>query len=144
MNPRDFIALAGTLAASSAPHAAARYRTAVSRAYYGAFHAAVEVLEASGATVRANHLGHREAINQLRSSKLGEPMRAAGLLDDLHKARIIADYRLANRTYESSPHVLLAVEDAHDAVAARDACLNEPIRSQLIAHFTDGAAGSGP
>lgn len=138
MNGSEFISLAGTLAASATPNAEARYRTAVSRAYYGAYHVAIEVLEELGALVRANHLGHRDTINKLRSTDVEEAMRAARIIEDLHTARIVADYRLKNRRFEKAAHALIAVEDAHDAVDALQACLAEPVKSELIARFKNG------
>jgi uncharacterized protein (UPF0332 family) len=47
MNPDDFISLAGKLAANANADEAT-YRTAVSRAYYGAFHLAATFLAELG------------------------------------------------------------------------------------------------
>lgn len=144
MNGDDFISLAGMLASGTAAYPEARHRTAISRAYYGAFHLAVDALAALGCTIRENHQGHREAITKLRTSGVAEAIRAARLIEELQSMRIRADYRLDYHDAEDKQAALIIVESAHDAVAALEACLNEPIRSQLIAHFTDGAAGSGP
>lgn len=134
MNGKEFIDLAGRLVASgSTSDSAARCRSAISRSYYGAFHCAAAVLEELGKPPLKNAQGHRETINTLLRSKIAAACEAGGFIDDLHTSRIRADYRLEDTRSENIQNAKLSVEDASNALSALNKCLEEPVRSKLIA-----------
>src|SRR5205823_6398205 len=89
----DFIALAGRLAA--APNAdEATYRTAVSRAYYGAFHVARSFIVELGFVPIGNANVHAFVRQYLHGSNNRNASLAAAELGDLQRARNQADYQL--------------------------------------------------
>jgi len=69
MTGEEFIALASRLLLTDIGDAEARHRSAVSRAYYGAFHLAVKFFdEAFGVRILQNHAGHEQASRALLNS----------------------------------------------------------------------------
>ncbi len=91
MDPRDFLILARQLVLASTE---AAWRSAVSRAYYAAFHVARHLLEDLGFTVP--HADRAHAYLWLRLSNCGDPqVEKAGMrLNDLRRERNGADYDL--------------------------------------------------
>lgn len=89
MNWRDFLALASRLAAGPTE---ADWRSAVSRAYYAAFHVARELLAGLNFTVPRADRAHQYLV--FRLSNAGEPtVESAGRdLDTLRRLRNRADY----------------------------------------------------
>ena len=130
MNGDDFIQFAGKLATSADP---ASLRSAVSRAYYGAFHLAGEFLVDIGRPVPRNANAHVLVARMLQSSGQPDAVRAGSLLGDLHSDRIKADYRLDDRRVETAAFARLKVEIAHAVRSALDQCRLEPARSQIQA-----------
>ena len=133
---KSFLPLAGHLVANTAlGDPEARFRTAVSRAYYGAYHVAVEVL-GLGLRVPKNFAGHEIVCRELRQTNHPSAGLAADLIGDLRTERNKADYDLAEAKFKTQSNAKLSVETAHEAVAALEACLLEPLRSTLVAHFS--------
>jgi uncharacterized protein (UPF0332 family) len=89
MNGRDFLPSARRLAGSSAE---ADLRSAASRAYYAAFHAARDLLTALRFRTPRADRAHNYLYVRLGNS--GEPQvhRAANLLHELRNQRNVADY----------------------------------------------------
>lgn len=111
MEPREFIDFSGQIAAR-ANTGAAGARSAVSRAYYGAFHAAAQFLEEIGCGVPANGHSHN-LIPQCLQNALNDDLKTAGsLLSDLRTERNRVDYRLSQPRCESFPYARIAVETA--------------------------------
>jgi hypothetical protein len=132
MNPEEFVTLAGWLAAnSSVVNAEARYRSAVSRAYYGVFLFAVDVLAQLGAIVPGNHRGHDLAVKTLLKTGHTRAMSAAHSMGDLRSHRNGADYDMENANYRHQRTAMLAVQDALNAMTDLRACLDEPSRTEL-------------
>jgi uncharacterized protein (UPF0332 family) len=95
MNPSEFISLAGHLVANPAfRNEEARYRSAISRAYYGALHLASAFLEECGKRLPKNHTAHEEAYRLLYSTNVETAKLAAHNLNDLRGERNKADYRM--------------------------------------------------
>src|SRR5688572_33207692 len=95
MTPDDLIQLAGNLAVN--PHfgaGEARFRSAVSRAYYGAYHLAANLLQDFQISVRRNHTGHNQVYRCLFECGHFRARIAAQLLDELRAERNAADYDL--------------------------------------------------
>jgi len=89
MNGVEFIRFAGLLVARF-PSDEAALRTAVSRAYYGAYHLAIELLS----HVCSERLDHGSVRRLLMESDAAAARQAGRQLGDLQSDRIKADYRL--------------------------------------------------
>lgn len=123
MTPKEFIEISAKLVAHTgfASHEA-RHRTAVSRAYYGAFHAVSEFLQDCELTVRRNAYGHQDAIDYLRKSGDVRARLISGMVDDLRQKRILADYRLEAATFESVTLAKDCVEIASEVLTLLAEC----------------------
>jgi uncharacterized protein (UPF0332 family) len=130
MTPHEFIAFAGKLAAMSSGGEAA-VRTAVSRAYYGAFHAARELLADLNVSIAANLRSHGLVRQCLIGSSHAEAMSAGGALHDLHTDRIRADYELSDTRFQSFLFARSRVEKAELILTLLDRCRHEPARSEV-------------
>ncbi len=110
MKGEEFIALAGrlALAAKAGP---ADYRSAVSRAYYGAYHVAVEFLKASGSNPPRSH---GEVQRMLARLGRANTTTAAHFLSDLQSRRVRADYLLDFAATETAAYASHSVEMARD------------------------------
>ena len=131
MSGDDFIALAGILAAT-ARQEESRYRTAVSRAYYGAFHVAASFVAEFNVRVPRNHVAHNEVYRLLSSVPHPEPRRAAQFLNQLRGERNAADYDLSATRFREQANATLSVEIAHRVRTMLHACRQEPIRSVIV------------
>jgi len=121
----DLVHLAGCLAANSALGAndEARFRSAASRAYYGAFHVVCGFLaKRPGLKILQNHHGHRQAYLHLLTIAKPEAVEAARLLDDLRADRNNADYDLSSTKFRSFRNARQCVEMAHAIQSALNAC----------------------
>jgi uncharacterized protein (UPF0332 family) len=121
MNAQDFIALAGKLAATRVADEAS-YRTAVSRAYYGAFHAARSLLVELGFEPVGNVNVHGFVRHYLNGSGHPDACLVASALRRLQSARYRADYSLDDRHVGSQRMAIVSVERAHEVVSALDRC----------------------
>jgi uncharacterized protein (UPF0332 family) len=119
MNGEDFIAFAGRIAAG-AKGGAADFRSAVSRAYYGAYHLAVDFLISTGANPPADH---GEIQRMLYRTGNANARMASRFLGDLQSHRVKADYHLHQKSVETAAFAMQCVEQARDIqselVAAR-------------------------
>jgi uncharacterized protein (UPF0332 family) len=132
MTARDFLDLAGDLLAITKESA---WRSAVSRAYYAAFHTARELLARMGFQVpRADHA---HAYLWLRLSNCGDPTTesAGQLLRDLRRERNRADYELAQRWVWATARLL--VQRCEDVIQTLEAAALEPIRSAIQTAMRD-------
>ena len=132
MTGDNFIILAGKLATSADD---ASLCSAVSRAYYGAFHLALRFLDDIGWPVPKNAKAHVYAARQLQRSGQTDAYRAGSLLGDLHTDRIKADYRLDNPRIGTPAFARLCVERATEIQAALLRCRIEPARSEIQARL---------
>jgi len=128
MTGDDFIHLAGKLATSGEE---ASLRTAVSRAYYGAFHLALQFLADIGRPVPRNTNAHVQVARKLQTAGQPDAYRAGSLLGDLHTERIKADYRLDDMRVGTAAFARTCVETAHEIRSALMACRAEPTRSEI-------------
>jgi uncharacterized protein (UPF0332 family) len=111
MNASEFLDCAAFLLKAGT---AAANRSAVSRAYYGAFHVAKTILEKSGFRFLHNDRSHGEVNRYLSWSDDQNIKDAASLLSDLRGARNRADYDLANPQGEAARHATHWVELANE------------------------------
>ena len=84
MNPEEFISFAARVVG----YGPAGARSAVSRAYYGAFHAAVFILDELGCAPPRNATSHKLISEFLGCSSHVSARSAATLLSDLHSRRL--------------------------------------------------------
>ena len=126
MDFRDFLRLAASLANGPGE---AEWRSAVSRAYYAAFHVARRLLQSMNFRVPQADRAH--AYLWLRLANAGHPdVQIAGTrLNDLRGERNRADYddRRPMRQATAAKHVQTAAE----VVRTLDAAAVEPLRSRV-------------
>jgi hypothetical protein len=132
INGSDFIRLAGKLCVLSNSDEAA-YRTAVSRAYYGAFHLADEFLENLGFPVPRNENAHGFLRLQLMGCGHALAAAAGSILRELHRMRVRADYDLTDDRFRAAELARVNVENAHKMRTLLDQCTDEPTRSEVEA-----------
>lgn len=135
MNPADFQTHAEELVRDGRP---ANCRSAVSRGYYAAHHATVEILFQVGVRAPKDARCHVAAFNALISaSGVDQEFSDAGSdLVDLHGKRNTADYRWANLTLEDPDEALAWVQVARCILEALDRCVADQDRvDELWAHF---------
>ena len=131
MNPRDFLTQAQRLVSLAGKE---DWRSAVSRAYYSAFHVAREFMEDLGFTVPQADRAH--GYLWLRLQNCGEPslVQLGRDLQELRRQRNFADYDL-NRPYRHSD---AQREDLRAAglILILDAVV-EPTRTQVMNAMKD-------
>jgi uncharacterized protein (UPF0332 family) len=110
MTGDDFIAVAGKLAATFTD--AASCRTAISRAYYGAFHMSKTFLADLGIKPPRNANVHVFVQHRLSNSGHEQAAMIGSLVADLHDERIHADYDLDWRRAETVLAARASVERA--------------------------------
>lgn len=134
MDPHDFIAFSGKLAAMPS-YGQAGARTATSRAYYGAFHLAVSVLEGVGCLRPGSKPNHVLVPRFLGASSSEDAAMASRLLDSLYEDRRRADYDLGDAVAETQRFAQLNVEMARKIEASlqalKGACSDPTIRQEL-------------
>lgn len=119
MTGLDFINLAIKLSNSRVE---AELRTAVSRAYYGAFHVAKELLEQCGIGLPRGVSPHDKVCFCLSNSADEDARRAGDKLNNLRRIRNDADYELAADQFASQRNVQRQVRNATEIVTAIDSC----------------------
>jgi hypothetical protein len=126
MNERDFLTLAQRLAVGATE---AEWRSAVSRAYYAAFHVARHLLEDLGFTVPQADRAH--AYLWLRLYNCGDAqVQAAGAdLNALRRDRNWADYNLPRPLVQAFAQARLP--DTERIIQILDAAALEPTRTQI-------------
>lgn len=107
----DYIALATRLS-DRKDAGEASYRSAVSRAYYGAFHLAGAFLSQLGFSIPRGSGAHGWIPQALIGSGQHDAAEAGRLLQDLHAERIVADYRWERRATGSQSDAKTSVQTA--------------------------------
>ncbi len=126
MNWRDFLLLANQLAAATTE---ADWRTAVSRAYYAAFHVARRLAADLKFTVPRADRAHQYLVFRLSNSSESAVEQAGRDLDTLR--------RLRNRAYYdetpavTQPQAAAAVQLAEGIIQVLDAARQEPARTRI-------------
>jgi hypothetical protein len=131
MDAREFLKLAEVLVVT--PKAgAAHFRTAIGRAYYGAFNFGSAVMTELGFPPAENAQAHIQTVRLLQQS--GDPMleAAGGLLGDLHTLRLKADYNLRRTDVERMKVAQAAVETATSILDDFDAFMAHPVRKSAV------------
>ena len=93
MDGEDFISVASELAAGGTE---AHWRSAISRAYYGAFHVARTALANQGVFIPKDATAHVDVQNRLIQHKNIDVSNAGSMLSNLRTTRNKSDYRLVS------------------------------------------------
>ena len=109
MTGADLIHLAGDLVTEAAGREA-YVRCATSRAYYGAFHLARDLILDIDSTV--SPLNHGTLPQCLARSNQPEALKAAQMLSDLQSNRVLADYALDKNKAASPKFAMMNVQMA--------------------------------
>jgi uncharacterized protein (UPF0332 family) len=127
MNGREFLVVAQVLLGDSRE---AAHRSAISRAYYAAFHVARHLMEDLGFTISRADRAH--AYLWLRLSNSGEPhVELAGReLNDLRGDRNHADYDVVRRV--SHADAAGRVRIAERIMQILDSAAAEPTRTSIV------------
>jgi uncharacterized protein (UPF0332 family) len=132
MDPADFISLAIRLSKSNSE---ADLRTAVSRAYYGAFHTVRRFLEECRLYLSSRELHgaeiHRKVRFCLVASGNVDAIDAAGKLGSLRNLRNEADYDFSLAKFKKSARVVPMVLISQDIVDALQRCRTDPAYSEI-------------
>ena len=138
MRPEEFLDFATELANSSNSGSAA-HRSAVSRAYYGVYHAVRSIIEKDlSISCRADSGGneHKLLIDYLAGSQVDEAVEIARLLRNLSQSRKEADYDLDEKAAESQQNSQTCVARARNILEKLSGCVTGPLRQRVIAGIT--------
>ena len=131
MNGKDFLAFASKIVVLHSQPAATR--SAISRAYYGAFHTAVKLLRDQSLTTDATH---GSVWMDFLSASEDEAQFIGNSLQELHSFRVKADYLLERTDVEQVKLAMICIETAERVVLAVKT-LTELLRdSELQTQFT--------
>lgn len=126
MNWRDFLRLASRMAADSTE---ADWRTAVSRAYYAAFHVARRLAADLRFTVPRADRAHQYLVFRLSNSGTAVVEQAGRELENLRRLRNRADYDETPAVLHSQ--AVAAVRVAEGIIQLLDSAQQEPVRTQI-------------
>jgi uncharacterized protein (UPF0332 family) len=121
-----FLALARTLAADSTE---AAWRTAVSRAYYAAFHVTKQLMGELGFKVPPDASGHRYLIHRISNCGDSNVAVAGQSLDDLRRQRTSADYQL--HLLQRKGNAQAAVDLADRIIQSLNSARQNPTRTRI-------------
>jgi uncharacterized protein (UPF0332 family) len=142
MDGREFLSLADELAAGGT---AAHRRSALSRAYYAAYHTGYDLISALGIALPRNHRGHERVWQCLQYSDDASLIQAGAILRRLQNIRVKADYHLRDPHPEYSNTVALYLRLAQRCIALLDAIPADPAaRAALAAAIRRGLGEGGP
>jgi len=134
MTGRDFVACAEKFAKGSSE---AELRSAVSRAYYGAFHEALALLHACGVWLPKTEQVHVKVGYCLRDCGDPDTAMAGQQLDVLRSRRRIADYDLDDNRFAASSAVRREILRARQILETFDRCRTQPaadFRAKIRSH----------
>src|SRR5262245_63126116 len=126
MNWRDFLVLAAGLATGTTE---ADWRTAVSRAYYAAFHVARRLFADLNFTVPRADRAHQYLVFRLSNCGESAVEQAGHDLDTLRRFRNRADYDDVPAV--TQPQAAAAVRLAEGIIQVLDAARLEPTRTRM-------------
>ncbi len=131
MNGVEYIDFAAKLAATYS--SAAGCRSAISRAYYGAFHLAKAFLAELGWRPPRNANVHVFVQHRLANCGHARAVEAGRILTDLHRARNDADYSLGKASVEDAGYAKTRVVAARQVQRSIEDCNREDARREIIA-----------
>jgi uncharacterized protein (UPF0332 family) len=133
MNARGFLDVADQLSTDATE---GHWRSAVSRAYYAAFHAARTVMEGCGFAVPRAEGAHQHLILRLQNCGHPDVEDAGRKLEELRRARNHADYDLSRP--QDQAIALHRVHVASNLLALfEDALANAPLLTRITQTMRD-------
>jgi hypothetical protein len=136
MEPSEFIATAVRLSASNRE---SDLRSAVSRAYYGAYHVALDYVSRAGVSLPTAADSHEKLVWCLEAGGHDLAAKVAVRLGLLRRDRNVADYDLRDTRFQSALNVRIQLDRVRELMAALDACSVEPVRTQVWASIREYA-----
>ncbi|MGA2064596.1 MAG: hypothetical protein ABSG86_06495 [Thermoguttaceae bacterium] len=115
------------LAAKLVDGGAAERRTSISRSYYGAFHAAIEVLAAAGVRLPASPEAHQKARFCLLECGELPAIEAGEKLESLRRQRNLADYNLKHPPRETRQNAVVQLRVAREILGCLQTCRSESV-----------------
>ena len=128
MDPKDFLRVANTLAESDE---AAELRSAVSRAYYAAFHVARKLLIDMGFEISKGPGAHGDVCKYLGNAGNPSVEHAGNNIGDLKGWRNQADYDLDLVEHENSRSVQKIVSITEQIIEDLEQCCSGSNREQI-------------
>ena len=128
MDPKDFLRVANDLAQSDE---AAELRSAVSRAYYAAFHVARKLLIDMGFEISKGPGAHGDVYKYLGNAANSTVVHAGSNIGDLKGWRNQADYELDLAKHENSGEVQKIVDITKQIIEDLEQCCNGSSRDQI-------------
>lgn len=134
MTPSEFIALATKLA-DSPDSGASGFRSAVSRAYYGAFLTARVLIEADlRVKCKIGTVSAHEVVQRyFMGCKVPEAIQLGQLLSNLHGYRKNADYDMDDPTHEDQDEAQLCIRRANEIMTRLQAISTTVMKQKLKA-----------
>jgi uncharacterized protein (UPF0332 family) len=144
MTPIEFI-LHATVLANSADSGPAGYRSAVSRAYYGAFLSARNLIEIElKRKCKIDKVSAHEVVQRfLMGCKVEQAVEMGQLLSNLHGYRKQADYDMGDATYEDQDEAKLCVERANLIIARLKECSTHQMKQKILAGISQHLRDAG-
>lgn len=136
MNGADFYALAEQLSAGSKP---AEMRSAISRAYYGAFHRARELLVSIGIVLPKGPECHTKIPFVLENAGDADIAKAGSKLSSLRAVRNDADYALQKLEFEQKKTVVVQLQIANQIILSVESCFSGQPKAGTHAAMRDYA-----
>lgn len=144
MDPQHFLYLAQRLVGHGAHPV--EFRSAISRAYYAAFHSGLKLLREMGFSISDNATAHEEVYRHFNNSGDNELAKAATKLNDLRTTRNHADYDLNRTDVEKKENAKMSVHLADRLIETIERRCNSEKRSEIrvaIQAWKDRVPGNG-
>ena len=109
----------------------AELRSAISRAYYALFHAAVQFLRELGFSTEQGPGVHGAVRNRLSNCGFEQLIDFAQTMDELRTQRNRADYDLGYKGFQSQTFCALKIAEAELAIGLLIQYSKEPLRGQI-------------
>ena len=119
-------------------------RSAISRAYYAAFHIGRKQLLQMGYKIYKNSVGHQQISSHLNNSGIIEIERISQQLNDARADRNKADYDLDDTSIEDSNTGALKVKRAERIVQTLNDKINKTTRPGIVASINSWLATIAP
>ena len=130
MDPHQFLYWAQGLAEHGAYPV--EFRSAISRAYYAAFHVGVNVLKEMGFSIYQNASAHELVREHFSNSRDDELTKAASKMNDLKMKRNHADYELNRPDVEKKKNARMHVQQAARLIETIEKRCHSEKRSEII------------
>ena len=132
MKAKEYLMLATTLSANKEE---ANLRSAVSRAYYAAFHAAREFILECGARLPKSSAAHDKLRWCLEAAEEAPAKDACAQLAMLRSARNEADYDLDSTRFRTAGNIKIHLTAAQVVFERITECRQDPLRAAVVARI---------